>query len=166
MVTHQKNIKSIRTSYTNSTTLRSFSFHSFWNKKRVQRVILLFCLVFFHEILEARFHNLIKKLFIIFILIIIFSTFCSLLLIVAKIICLFDGFTLNPLSLSRIHFEFTISFANSLWIYYLFREFTLNLLSFSRIHFEFTIFFANLLWITLRNHNGCFIFGEFLKIIQ
>ena len=78
---------------------------------------------------------------------------------------------------SRILFEFTISFANSLWILYLYREFTinslsiwqihhgsiifsaeltLNSLSLSRIHYGFInlsridpelLFFANLLWI-------------------
>ena len=67
---------------------------------------------------------------------------------------------------SRINFEFTISFANSL-DQILFRVFTLNLLflsrihyqfticsrthyesiNFPRIHFEFTIFFVFTLWI-------------------
>ena len=67
---------------------------------------------------------------------------------------------------SRIHYQFTIFFADSLWIlfesficfpnalsiHHLFREWTLNLLSssrinfeffiLSRIHFDFTVFFA------------------------
>ena len=59
---------------------------------------------------------------------------------------------MNSLSISRIHYEFTIYFANSLpisRIHYLFWEYTLNWLSISRIHYlfrEFTIFFENSLW--------------------
>ena len=83
-------------------------------------------------------------------------------------------FTLNLLSRSRIHYgfinlsridpEFTIFFANSLWIHYLFRKFTrdpwifrvltLNFLFLSRIHYEFFIFFANSLSIH-------YLFGKF-----
>ena len=58
---------------------------------------------------------------------------------------LFHESTSNSLSISRIHFQFTIYFTNSLSIHYffanqhrihyLFREFTYNSLSFSRIHF-------------------------------
>ena len=58
---------------------------------------------------------------------------------------------------SHTYFEFTIHWANSLWIlyeftwcfinslriYYLFLEFTMNLIYFSRIYYEFTLFFAN-----------------------
>ena len=74
---------------------------------------------------------------------------------------LFDEFTMNLLSLSRISFEFTILSKNSLLTSYIFRKFTMFLLSFSRIsleftmnslsyswiHYEFTIFHANSLWI-------------------
>ena len=45
---------------------------------------------------------------------------------------LFSRFTMDPFSYSRIHYELTISYINSTWIYYLFRE--------------FTILFANSLW--------------------
>ena len=80
------------------------------------------------------------------------------------------------LSNSRIHYEFTISYANSQWIHYQLREFTLNLLwvhyhlrkitmnwshygsiivslwirylfSFSRTHNEFTIKYSNSRWV-------------------
>ena len=88
----------------------------------------------------------------------------------------FSEFTLNSLSISRIHwqfshsldnflknYEFTICFVNSLLIHYIFRRFTLNSLrvfyllrectlnssSFSRMHFEFTRSFANSPWIHL-----------------
>ena len=60
---------------------------------------------------------------------------------------------MNPLSISRIHNEPTIYFANSLWIHYPFREycmnllsicrFTMNSLSFSRIHHKLIVYFAN-----------------------
>ena len=64
-------------------------------------------------------------------------------------------FFANSQSPLRIHFEFTIFFANSLWIHF-FRELTLNSLSIPRIHwkfslnsirYEFTICFANSLLI-------------------
>ena len=70
---------------------------------------------------------------------------------------------MNQRSISRIHFEYTISFVNFRWIHYLFREFTLtslftsrmylNPLFLSRIHykfaflFKFTIYFAD--WIRI-----------------
>ena len=49
----------------------------------------------------------------------------------------------NSLSYSRIHFQFTIYFANLDSIHDFFRETTSNSLSFYRIHFQFTIYFAN-----------------------
>ena len=55
--------------------------------------------------------------------------------------------TMYLLLVSRIDYEFTSVFANSLWIYHLFREFTKDLLSYLRIHYEFTIFFSNSLSI-------------------
>ena len=64
---------------------------------------------------------------------------------------------MNPLSISRIHNEPTIYFANSLWIHYPFREncmnllsicrFTMNSLSISRIHHKLIVYFANSLGI-------------------
>ena len=82
---------------------------------------------------------------------------------------IFRVLTLNLLSLSRIHYQFTIFsanslcinkfFANLLWIHFFFREFTmvpfifrvltLNLLFLSRIHSQSIIFFANQLSIHL-----------------
>ena len=65
----------------------------------------------------------------------------------------FLNFTMNSLSLSRIHlesmfhYEFTICFAYFLWIHHLLRDFTMNLLYISGIHFEYTICFAYFLWI-------------------
>ena len=65
---------------------------------------------------------------------------------------IFFAYSQSPL---RIHFEFTIFFANSLWIHF-FRELTFNSLSIPRIHwkfslnsirYEFTICFANSLLI-------------------
>ena len=50
--------------------------------------------------------------------------------------------TINSHSISRITFEFTIFFANSLQIHYLFQGLISNSQSFSRIHFEFRIFFC------------------------
>ena len=70
-------------------------------------------------------------------------------------------FTMDPLSISRIHYEFTMCFdnspcfsrihygfinfffANSLWLPYLFLEFTMNSRCVSRIHYlfrKYTIF--------------------------
>ena len=74
--------------------------------------------------------------------------------------------TIDSVSASRFHYEFTICFAISLWIHYLFREFTLNPLfpanslwihyllceftmnskSFSRLYFKFIILIENTLW--------------------
>ena len=83
---------------------------------------------------------------------------------------IFCEFTWNSLSVSRIHFQFNIFFANLLRIHFYFRKFTFNFLSFSQIpylfreflrinfyfrkfsfnslsfswiHYEFTTFFAN-----------------------
>jgi hypothetical protein len=53
------------------------------------------------------------------------------------------NFTTDQLFFSRTYFEFTISFAYSLWILYLFREFTINSLSHWQIHYGSIIFFAN-----------------------
>ena len=50
---------------------------------------------------------------------------------------LFCSYTLNSLSVSRIHYEFTVCFANSPWIHCLFRESTMNLLSLWRIHYKY-----------------------------
>ena len=71
---------------------------------------------------------------------------------------LYRKFTLNTLSHSRISDEYTICFANSLWIRYLFREctwiqyffreFTINSLSFRQIHYLF------------RRLNSYWLFGE------
>jgi len=78
----------------------------------------------------------------------------------AWIHCLSLEFTSNLISFSRIHFKFTIIFANLLRIHYFFansisihflfreftsnslffREFNFNSLSFSRINFQFTFF--------------------------
>ena len=52
-------------------------------------------------------------------------------------------FTFNSLFISRIHFQFTIYFANLLSIHYLFRELTFHSLSIPRIYFQFTIYSAN-----------------------
>ena len=63
----------------------------------------------------------------------------------------FPEFTLKSLSFSRIHFEFKISFSNSLWTHFHVREFTRNSLSL-QIHFESTISFANSDWIPYLFH--------------
>ena len=77
---------------------------------------------------------------------------------------------MNSLSISLIYYEFTIYFANILWIHYIFREFTIihfrianllwkyfvfrvytkNSLSISQIHHEFILFYTNPLWIQFR----------------
>ena len=49
--------------------------------------------------------------------------------------------TLNSLSISKIYFEFTINFANLLWIHYLFRQLTMYWPYFALNHYELTIFF-------------------------
>ena len=56
----------------------------------------------------------------------------------------------NTLAFDRIHFEFTIFFANLHWTHYLYSEFSTNSLLFliwdlssSQIHFECIIYFAN-----------------------
>ena len=70
---------------------------------------------------------------------------------------------LNQRSISRIHFEYTISFVNFRWIHYLFRKFTLTSLFTSRMYlnplflswihykfaflFKFSIYFAD--WIRI-----------------
>ena len=66
----------------------------------------------------------------------------------------FSFWSAISLSISRIHYEFTVCFGNSFWINYLFREFTLNPISvswvrhlFRRKCHEFTIFFSNLQFI-------------------
>ena len=59
--------------------------------------------------------------------------------------------TFNSLSFSRIHFELTIYFANSLSLHSLLREFISDSLSGSRIRYlfrAFTIFFADQLSIS------------------
>ena len=48
---------------------------------------------------------------------------------------LFRENAMNSLSLSRIHYELTIHFANSPWIHCLYREFTKNTIDVTRIHF-------------------------------
>ena len=61
--------------------------------------------------------------------------------------------TMNSLSISQIHYDFTMvraSIMNRLSFsrfHLLFFEFTINSFFFSRIHYEFTTFFANILWI-------------------
>ena len=57
---------------------------------------------------------------------------------------LFRVFTINSKFIPRIHYEFKICSANSLWIHYLF---TMNSLSGLRIHYKFTICSAYSLWI-------------------
>ena len=59
----------------------------------------------------------------------------------------FSEFTLNSLSVSRIHYGSIFVFANSLWICYLFRYLTFNSLSISWNNYLFTIFSANSLLI-------------------
>ena len=66
-------------------------------------------------------------------------------------------FTMNPLSFSRNHNEFTILFVyhceytiffeNLLWIHYLSRDISLNSLSVSLNHYKIAIYFVNLLYI-------------------
>ena len=70
----------------------------------------------------------------------------------------FHEFTFNSLSLSRIHFQSTIFFANLLRVHYLFRESKSNLLSFSRIHSQFTILFRG---ITFNSRSFSRIYFEF-----
>ena len=48
---------------------------------------------------------------------------------------LFRKFSLNPLSFSWFHNEYTIYFVISLWIYYLYCDFTMNSLSISRFYY-------------------------------
>ena len=60
---------------------------------------------------------------------------------------IYFAITLNSLLISEIHCEYTICFANFLWIHNLLRDFTMNSLSFPRNHCEFTIYFENLFLI-------------------
>ena len=62
-------------------------------------------------------------------------------------------FFIDPLSFTRIYYEFNIFRANLLWIHYLCSESSMTVLSFSRNHFELIIYtiystmhFAILLW--------------------
>ena len=55
---------------------------------------------------------------------------------------LFREFTMNPLSFSRNHNEFTILFSLSLWVHYLFRESSMDTLFVTRYLSKFTICFA------------------------
>ena len=80
----------------------------------------------------------------------------------------FTIFFANSLSFSWNHYEVTINLANILWIYYQFSEFTLNSLSLPRIHYHFTIFFANSLsfsWnhyeVTINLANSLWIYYQF-----
>ena len=57
---------------------------------------------------------------------------------------------MNSLGVTRINFEFTIYFVNSVWIKYLLREFTTYSLSLSWYHQDLTWFFTNSLWIHFR----------------
>ena len=72
---------------------------------------------------------------------------------VTRIYYLFRDFTSNSSSFWQIHYEYTIDFANSLWIHYLIPEINIKLLSSSRFLFEFILFFefsicfANSPWI-------------------
>ena len=52
---------------------------------------------------------------------------------VSRIRYLFRENTMNFQSVSRLHYEFTIYFADSKWIHYPFREFTIHSLSILRI---------------------------------
>ena len=94
----------------------------------------------------------------------------------SRIHYLFREFTLDLLSFTRNHGEFTIIFTLSMWIQYLLCDFTPNQLSISRFHYEltlsslsvsrisykFTICFAILLWI---HHRFCEITIESLFIL-
>ena len=53
----------------------------------------------------------------------------------------------TQLSISGIHFEYAICFANSPWNHSLVRDFTLNPLSHPRNHYVNTFFFAKTIWI-------------------
>ena len=64
----------------------------------------------------------------------------------SRIHYLFHEFILDPLSSSPNHYEFTICFANYLWIFYLLRDFSLNPLSFSRIRYLLRGFTLNLFY--------------------
>ena len=61
---------------------------------------------------------------------------------------------MNSLFILGIHFEYTICFANFLWIHNLLHEFTMNSLSFSWYFYKFTICIANSLL-------NCYLFREF-----
>ena len=54
---------------------------------------------------------------------------------------------MNSLSVSRIHYEFTLYFANITINSLSIRELDINSRFISRIHYEFNIYFANLRWI-------------------
>ena len=84
-------------------------------------------------------------------------------LLIKRIHSPFSRYPKHLLFFSRIRLDFTIKYANSLWILYRLNASTMNSFSHWRIHFEFTIcytiyiffgntllilyFFANLLWI-------------------
>ena len=86
------------------------------------------------------------------------------LLYVSQICYEFALFCANSQSIWRIHYEFHIFFAYSLWINYLFREFTKNSLSFSRIHYKFTSYFATSLSIWRIYQEFTFGFANSLSI--
>ena len=50
------------------------------------------------------------------------------------------------MSVTRIHNELTITYANSLWILYQLLEITMDFFPFSQNHDDFIIFFVNSLW--------------------
>ena len=74
----------------------------------------------------------------------LFREFTMNLLSITLIHLEFIIFYANSLSFSRIHYDLTFLFAISIWIHQLFLEFRLDSLSFPRIDYEFTIFFREL----------------------
>ena len=76
----------------------------------------------------------------------------------------FREFAMNSLSIWRIHYEFTWSFAKLPWIHYLFRENTMNSLSVWLLHYEFTMFSRLNYELTLCSRNSLsftLIYNEF-----
>ena len=63
---------------------------------------------------------------------------------------LFRKFSINSLPVSPLHFEYSIFFANLLWIRFLFCEFAMDSLFNTRIHFEYLIFFCFGIHLTLK----------------
>ena len=65
----------------------------------------------------------------------------------------FSAWTMNSLSILRIHYEFTVFIKNLVRIHLIFREFIMNSYSLSRIRQEYTWSFTNLLWIHYLFHD-------------